>query len=100
MTSTPAFTLVPRDAGALYGEIIPGGTACPMDDMAAVNDDVIVLRRADFAAYRSGAARPVSLGKGCTVIPFRPRDLPDMTNVIAANFGRPAAPAAAMPRAA
>lgn len=81
MTRSPALTLIPRDAGALTGEILADGADCSMDNAPAVNELQRVLRLADFFAYRCGGARPVSLGSGCNVIPFARPEIP-VSNVI------------------
>ena len=101
MTTPAVSNQFPRERDAINGHVM---TEAEIADMDSCDNIRAFLRAAEFNVYRLGDPTPkvISLRKGCTVIPFRPRDLPDMTNVIAANFGRPdtTPPAAAMPRAA
>lgn len=102
--NTPHVSLFPRERGAITGEVIPAGQKCPMDDAPAVNDDVITLRVADFAEYRTGGARkPISLGKGCNVILFpRRAEVEDdliRSNVIFGLFPDPTPPQGGAPAA-
>jgi hypothetical protein len=85
--------------GALTGHVMT-------DAEVALHDELMRARAVALDEYRHGLRRRPTLGAGCQVIRFRPRaeESVDLSNIIA--FPRkpdpnpPAAPAAAMLRAA